>query len=100
MNPKDMAQNQHYGLTYVNITCVFYLLVLSQVNDRVLFQTKKVKKSKGISASCICEWGSTLADVETAYYYQMDFDRYFAGVSNTVLPYFLHGADAASDTYD
>ena len=78
----------------------FYLLVLSQVNDKVLRQIKKVKKSKGISGSGIYEWGSTLAYVETAYYYQMDFDRYFAGVSNTVLPYFLHVADVASDTYD
>ena len=78
----------------------FYLLVLSQVNDRVLRQMKKVKKSQGISGSGICEWGGTLADAETAYNYQMAFDRYFAVVSDTVLAYCLHGADAAGNSYD
>ena len=77
-----------------------YLLVLSQVNDRVLHQKNRVNKSKGISGSGICEWGDTLTDVETSYYYQMAFDRYFAVVSDTVLAYCLHGADAAGNSYD
>ena len=59
---------------------------------------KKVKKIKGISGSGICEWGGTLADVETSYYYQMAFDIYFAGVSDTVLSYCLHVDEARSST--
>ena len=59
---------------------------------------KKVKKIQGISGSGICEWGGTLAYVETAYYYQMAFDIYFAGVSDTVLSYCLHGDEARSST--
>ena len=68
----------------------FYLLILSQANDPVLRQMKKLKKSKGISGSGIYEWGGELADFETAYNYQMAYDRYFAGMSGK----------AASDTYD
>ena len=78
----------------------FYLLVLSQVNDSVLRQTKKVKNSKGISGSGICEWGGTLADVETAYYYQIAFDRHFSGLSDTILASYVHGTDAAIAVYD
>ena len=44
--------------------------------------------------------GGTLADVETAYYYQISFDRHFTGLSDTVLAYYVHGTDAASDTSD
>ena len=78
----------------------FYLLVLSQVNDRVLRQMKKVKKSKDISGSGICEWGGTLADSETAYNYQIAYNRYFAGVSDTVQSVYLYGAEVGGDTYD
>ena len=80
----------------------FYLLVLSQVNDSVLRQTKKVKKnkSKGISGSGICEWGGELADFEIVYNYQIANDRYFAGIPDTALARSLYGADVASDNYD
>ena len=61
---------------------------------------KKVKKSKVISGSGICEWGGTLADAETAYYYKTAFDRHFSGISDTLIARTVHGADAASDTYD
>ena len=61
---------------------------------------KNVKKSKGISCSGICEWGGTLADVETAYYYQKAFDRYFAGITENVLVHAIHGDEAARSTYD
>ena len=61
---------------------------------------KKLKKSKGISGSGICEWGGELADFETAYNYQMAYDRYFAGMSDTITDRFLYGGKAASDTYD
>ena len=60
----------------------------------------KVKKSKGISVSGICEWGGTFTDSETEYYYQIDFDRNFAGIFDTVLAYAVHGDDAASRNYD
>ena len=60
----------------------------------------QVKKSKGISGSGICEWGGTLADFETSYYYQIAYDRYFAGISDTVQANCLHGDDEASNTYD
>ena len=79
---------------------VFYFLVLSQVNDRVLCQTKKVKKSKGISGSGICEWGGTFAYFQTAYNYQIAFNKYFAGISNTANAYYLYFSDGASKTYD
>ena len=78
----------------------FYLLVLLQVNDRVIFQINKVKKSKDISVSSICEWVGTLADVGIGYYYQIYFDKCFLGVSNTVLANDLHGDDAENDAYD
>ena len=61
---------------------------------------KKFKKSKGISVSGICEWGGTLADDGTSYYYQISSDRHFAGVSDTFIANAVHGADVESDTYD
>ena len=61
---------------------------------------KKVTKSRGISGSGICEWGGELADFETAYNYQIAYDRYFAGMSNTITERFLYGGKSASDTYD
>ena len=61
---------------------------------------KKVKKSKVISGSGICEWGGTLADVETSYNYQKAFDRYFAGITENVLVHAIHGDEAARSTYD
>ena len=61
---------------------------------------KKVKKNKGISGSGICEWGGELADFETAYNYQIAYDRYFVGIYDTITDRFLYGADVASDTYD
>ena len=60
----------------------------------------KVKKSKGISVSGIYEWGGTLTDSETAYYYQIDIHRNVSGISDTVLAHAVHGDDAASRTYD
>ena len=60
----------------------------------------KVKKSKGISGSGICEWVGNLADFKTAYNYQITYDRYFVGISNTASGRYIYGADAASDTYD
>ena len=60
---------------------------------------KKVNNSKGISGSGICEWGGTLADFGTAYYYQIAYDRYFAVVYDTVQANYLHGSDEAGDTY-
>ena len=78
----------------------FYLLVLSQANDRVLLQIKKVKKNKGISGSGICELGGELADFKTAYNYKISYDRYFAGMSSTIKDRFLYVDNVASDTYD
>ena len=78
----------------------FYVIVISQVNVRVTRNTNNVNKSKGISGSGICKLGGTLADFETGYYYQISHDRYFAGISEMFLARYLHGADAASDTYD
>ena len=46
-------------------------------NDGFLRQMNKVKNSKGVSGSGICERGVTLADFETAYYYQIYYERYF-----------------------
>ena len=61
---------------------------------------KNSTKSKGVSGSDICEQGGTLADLENAYCYELAYDRYFAGIVDTVLSRYLHGADVASDTYD
>ena len=61
---------------------------------------KKVKKIQGISGSGICEWGGTLAYVETAYYYQMAFDIYFAGITKKSLVHAIHGDEAQSSSYD
>ena len=61
---------------------------------------KKVKKIKGISGSGICEWGGKLAYIKTAYHYQIAYDRYFSGMSDTLLDRFLYGNNAGSDTYD
>ena len=61
---------------------------------------KKVKKSKGISGSGVCERGGEFSDFETAYNYQMAYDRYFAGMSDTITGRFIYGGKAGSDTYD
>ena len=61
---------------------------------------KKVNKSKGISGNGICEWGGKLADFKTAYDYQIAYDRYFAGMTDTLLARFIYGNKAGSDTYD
>ena len=37
---------------------------------------------------------------ETAYNYQMAYDRYFAGMSDTITYRFLYGGKAGSGTYD
>ena len=56
-----------------------------------------VKNSKTVSGRVIFEWSGTLDDREKSYNYQISYNRYFTGFSDTVLAIYLYVADMGSD---
>ena len=70
------------------------------VNSRLLCQINNNNKSKVITGIGIYERGGTLVDVETAYRYELSYNRYFTGVFCTLLDKYVHGCDTGAESYD